>query len=100
LISCALCGAGLICGLPQGKVTLLKKLGDELGLAFQIKDDLLDENQFAHPEQNSILAILGKEGSEAKLAELTSSMEAALQDLGLSQSSIAQLVRLNLHRTF
>jgi geranylgeranyl diphosphate synthase type II len=100
LISCALCGAGLICGLPEGKVTLLKKLGDELGLAFQIKDDLLDENQFAHPEQNSILAILGKEGSEARLAELTSSMEAVLQDLSLSQSSIAQLVRLNLHRTF
>jgi geranylgeranyl diphosphate synthase type II len=100
LISCTLYGTGLICGLPKSKMTSLKQFGDELGLAFQIKDDLLDENQFAHPERNSILAVLGKQGSEARLAELTASMNAHLSELGLTQSSLAELVRLNLNRSF
>ncbi|MBI9012011.1 MAG: polyprenyl synthetase family protein [Clostridiales bacterium] len=82
LLTCALTAGGCIAGVSEMTLNDLRKLGTAVGLAFQIKDDILDiesnESVLGKPigsdEKNRKLtypSVFGLEASKAKVRELT-----------------------------
>ncbi len=92
LIELSMIGAGLLMQLNKGELKKLSEYGKNLGLAFQIKDDLLD---FKEKDQDfkSYVSLLGL---EATLAELKlKSEEAKIQ---FSNEFFTDLLTYNLNR--
>lgn len=88
----------------------LDRYADALGLAFQIRDDLLDIESDSHTlgktagkdlAQNKATfpALLGVDGSRAALARLTTTMHEALQPFGARATRLADIARQVVERT-
>jgi len=93
LIAAAVRMGALAANAPAAALAGLDRYARALGLAFQIRDDILDvEGDAAQlgktagkdeaQGKNTYPRLLGMEGSRAKLATLTEEMEAALAPLG------------------
>ncbi len=73
----------------------LKDLGKKVGLAFQIKDDLLDEDE---NEELSFISFLGKKGTQDYLSSLSERIEGDLTSLEINTPLIPELVSFNISR--
>jgi geranylgeranyl diphosphate synthase, type II len=89
-------GAALICGLPAEKVQLCREFGANLGLAFQIQDDLIDAKE--EQESGSFPTVLGFEQTRKYLDDLNQKCLKNLSDLGISEGSLQELVLYNQSR--
>lgn len=109
LITAALvCGATLAGGGPA-ELRTLRTLGHAAGLAFQIKDDLLNlkgdpkilgkaVGSDAARGKSSFPAILGEEGAERELAALTEKALSAAASFKLPGRPLGYLIRRLAHR--
>ncbi len=89
-------GAALALGLKSESALELKSYGHALGLAFQIKDDLLDE---AKNEANSYLSFYNRSEVVELLNEQSHLALSALKKLKINESGhLAQLIEYNLKR--
>lgn len=88
LIRVSAVGAAILCGAGDRQLSEISAYAENLGLAFQVADDLLDFEP-ANPEMGSYPALLGVEKTRAFLDQLT---EACLNSLG-SWSSGAEPLR-------
>ncbi len=82
LIECALMCGAYAAGAPESEVEILEKIGSLVGLAFQIRDDILDitgseavlgkpVNSDEKNEKNTYATIYGIEAAEKKVWELS-----------------------------
>jgi farnesyl diphosphate synthase len=82
----------------------LRHFGDEIGLAFQIADDVLDATATSHQlgktagkdaelRKSTYVGLLGVEGARAEAARHSASAVAALQRAGLDRGPLAALAR-------
>jgi geranylgeranyl pyrophosphate synthase len=82
----------------EGQRTVLERLGDDLGLAFQIWDDVLDARAETNVSAGSSDAIptladlLGIEGAEAEVRRLEADALDAVRNLGGRSAPLAALV--------
>lgn len=90
-------GAGVICGLPAEKIGYCREFGEHLGLAFQLKDDLLDAAEKDEP--GSYPGVVGIEKTKAYLEQVTISGEQALAKLGITKGPLLELLQFNIQRT-
>lgn len=90
----ALCFQGP-CLLAGKNPKASQELGLMVGLAFQVKDDLLDAEEDG---EQSFIHFLGKQGTENYLASLTEKIFSQLQELDLNKAFIAELINFNLNR--
>lgn len=90
LIRVAIEGAAIACGLPTPKVELSRKFGAQLGLAFQIADDILDFNP-ENPEKGNFATTLGLAETQGWLKEVSQEANQCLTDLGILKNSSALL---------
>ncbi len=90
-------GAAVICCLPSEKILFCRKFGEDLGMAFQLKDDLLDSAE--EIETGSFPALLGLEGTTKYLDEISQSALNALALLDIGEGPLVDLVDFNLYRT-
>ena len=82
---------GAICGnatLKQREI--IREFGSQLGLAFQILDDLRDDGQEVK-EKTTIVSILGTEEAKKRLEKLTISSLEMLSGLGIPTSRLVDL---------
>ena len=79
LIACAVVGGARFGGSSPDALAQLAKFGEEVGVAFQIADDLLDRDD---EEPCSLVRVLGTAGAEARAAGLLDSALARVQALG------------------
>ncbi|MFN7727674.1 MAG: polyprenyl synthetase family protein, partial [Bdellovibrio sp.] len=91
-------GAALICGLPSSKQKLCREFGANLGFAFQLQDDLLDSTETT--EKGSYPDKLGLEKTKEKLLEVSAQARDCLKQLELSNGELADLIQMNLDRTY
>jgi farnesyl diphosphate synthase len=88
----------------------LRAYADDLGLAFQIKDDLLDVEgdpalagkalgQDAAAGKATLVALLGTEEARARLSHLQASAEHHLERFGPAAGPLRQLFAFVIHRT-
>lgn len=73
----------------------LYELGLQLGLAFQVKDDLLDANE---GDQASFVNFLGETGTHQQLQSITERIENLMKSAGLKSPFLEELIRFNFSR--
>jgi geranylgeranyl diphosphate synthase type II len=89
-------GAALICGLPAEKIQQCREFGEQLGLAFQIQDDLLDAKEKQEP--GSFPEVLGLEKTRTYLEDLSQKCLKNLAQLGAGEGPLQELVLYNQNR--
>ncbi|MEO6227485.1 MAG: farnesyl diphosphate synthase [Thermomonas sp.] len=100
----------LAAGVDAATLTTLDRYANALGLAFQIRDDLLDvegdsaslgktAGKDAAQDKATFPALIGIEASRARLGQLTAVMDDALASLDVDTSALAALGRLAINRT-
>jgi geranylgeranyl diphosphate synthase, type II len=95
LITAAVQGPGLIQKNSSTSVrSILKTFGDQIGLAFQIKDDLLDMEK----DPRSYIYHLGLEGTQAALDTVSRAAEETLGRLPKSCSRLLGFIKANSER--
>lgn len=110
LLRCAVRLGALAGNASQGQSAQLDRYAEALGLAFQIRDDLLDiegdaaslgktAGKDAAQDKATFPALLGMEASRARLAELAATMQAALDTLDTDTRALALLARQVVERT-
>ncbi len=98
LIQCAAVGAAIIAGCNESELHNISEFSYNLGMAFQIKDDLLDRND-ADQDFKSYVRVLGSEKTEAELLQHSDSAKKALGLLNRPNSGVVEdLIRFNLKR--
>ena len=109
LISAALQVGGILGGGGQSQIRALRTYGDAVGLAFQIVDDILDQEGSAEGLGKSVgkdrrdrkatfPALLGVAGSRRRAERATADAVAALRPFGRSGAPLADLARFILER--
>ncbi len=110
LLRCAVRLGAIAAGAGAGERAALDRYADALGLAFQIRDDLLDIEGDAATlgktagkdiaqAKATFPALLGIEGSRERLHALSSAMTDALSALPADTRLLADLARLVVERT-
>lgn len=98
LIRVSAVGAAILCRATAQTVGQISNYADQLGLAFQVADDLLDFDP-AKPEPGSYPALLGPEKTRAFLAQLTDSCLQSLSSWPASADPLREIATYNQTRT-
>ena len=96
--------------IDEGTLQLLDRFADALGLAFQVRDDILDvestsgqlgktAGKDAAQDKSTYPALLGMDGAKAKLVELDMAMHEALAPFREHATALWALGKLAIHRT-
>jgi geranylgeranyl diphosphate synthase, type II len=97
LIGVVVEGAARVVGLPQELQSQLRLWGDQLGLAFQIKDDLLDASD-AQQDYKSYLYALGKEDVDRLLTDMTQKLVGDIGKILPDPNALQRCVEFNFVR--
>ncbi len=97
LIRCALAMGGAAGGADAVQMAALKQFGINLGIAFQIVDDLLDADDPDKAAEMSILHVRNKAGAKARAVALTQAALSVLDWLGATTPARTEAVSLLRH---
>lgn len=90
-------GVAIIARAPLAQRKQIREFGANLGLAFQIADDILDFSP-TKPEKNGLPFRLGLERTREVLETLSRECQHFLQPYGVNGSGLAKIVESNLNR--
>ena len=110
LLRCAVRLGALAGNATPAQAALLDRYADALGLAFQIRDDLLDiegdaatlgktAGKDAAQAKATFPALLGADASRARLGELSAVMQQALAELDADTGALHALARQVVERS-
>ena len=99
----------IIAGADNEKVNLLEKVGSNVGIAFQIQDDILDivstQEELGKPIGSDIkngkstyVSLYGMEAAKDKVKELSEEAMDILKDLDASDSFLKELFNYLIYR--
>lgn len=97
LIRVAVEGAAVIAGARPHEIESLRKFGEDLGLAFQVADDILDHGE-KDQDQRSFTGILGVEGTKLYLDEVSTRCATELRKVSAEAAMLEYLVNFNQSR--
>lgn len=97
LIQAAVLGAGIVAERSEAELKTLAHIGLEIGLCFQIKDDLLDRNETREANKNYVFQI-GAIETEKLLQTKTESLIRSVQGVLPKPQAIIELIEYNLKR--
>ncbi len=97
LIRAAARGAAKVAKASHADVEKITRYAEDLGLAFQVADDLLDFDQ-AQPEPGSYPALLGPEKTQEFLEELTQSCLKSLEAFDANAEPLRAMALYNQNR--
>ena len=99
LIKASVVVGGILAGVEADNITKLAKFGENIGLAYQFEDDLLDEEK--DPDSGEINMLFFKEKEELKneIVDLTNSSYEALEGLDLKDNLLKSFVAKLINRS-
>ena len=97
LIRTAIEGAAVICTSPPEMRQNLREFGEQLGLAFQLADDILDYQPQA-PEKSGFPYLMGLDRTKSKLHQTTQKALLHLNPLGPMARELKILTEWNVQR--
>ena len=97
LIEVSVTGAAIICKANTKQLQVLQEFAQTIGLAFQVKDDLLDANEKEQDHKNLVQKI-GLDKTQAELHKLSQLAEKYLTEISLNTHSLQELINFNLNR--
>ncbi|GGY41008.1 (2E,6E)-farnesyl diphosphate synthase [Parvularcula lutaonensis] len=110
LIEAAVTMGCLVGGAPEADTKALRRYARQLGLAFQVADDLLDVTMTAEDigkpagrdedqGKATFVSLYGEDGTRAKLAQINDEARAALADVSKDTQVLADLLEWQASRT-
>ena len=96
LISASVVGGALLGGVAPERLAPLRKFGEEVGVAFQIADDLLDAED---EEAASLVRVLGAQAARERAEALLASALARIEDLDDRAAALRTLARASVRRS-
>lgn len=97
LIQVSVEGAGVLCEAPLHKLEGLRIYGEQLGLAFQLADDIQDFDP-EEPEKVSFASLLGNDETMRLLNEASQKALDAIAGLDSAADGLREMIRLNRER--
>ena len=99
LIKASVVVGGILAGVEADNITKLAKFGENIGLAYQFEDDLLDEEK--DPDSGEINMLFFKEKEELKneIIDFTNSSYEALEGLDLKDNLLKSFVAKLINRS-
>ena len=99
LIKASVVVGGILAGVEADNITKLAKFGENIGLAYQFEDDLLDEEK--DPDSGEVNMLFFKEKEELKneIIDLTNSSYEALEGLNLKDNLLKSFVAKLINRS-
>jgi geranylgeranyl diphosphate synthase type II len=97
LIRVSVEAAAVLCEVDPHDVKKFRTYGEQLGLAFQLADDLQDFDP-KNPETVNFASALGVAKTREHLEEASHAALGAIADLGEAAEGLRQMVHLNLER--
>ncbi len=97
LIRVTLEGAAIACHASQNDVLALKFFGEQLGLAYQIRDDILDGKEKLQDQKN-LVHLIGPEKTQELLYDASRKAKGFLNKLSKPSIRLLQMVDNNLSR--
>ncbi len=109
LIEASLMVGAILGGADKDKVALMERAGSNVGIAFQIQDDILDITSTAEilgkpigsDEKNgksTYVSLYGMDNAKTKVKELSDDAKAILEDLGFKGSFLDELFQYLIYR--
>ena len=93
LIRAAVVGSALLCRANAEEESALAEYAENLGLAFQIVDDIQDSAEVVEP--GSYIAVVGPEETQNLLKEVSERAESALKQVAGDTSMLSQVIEYN-----
>lgn len=99
LIKASVVVGGILAGVEADNITKLAKFGENIGLAYQFEDDLLDEEK--DPDSGEVNMLFFKEKEELKneIIDLTNSSYEALEGLDIKDNLLKSFVAKLINRS-
>ncbi len=109
LIECSLMVGAILGGADTRKVELIEKAGSNVGIAFQIQDDILDiistTEELGKPvgsdeknQKSTYVSLYGMDNAKEKVKELSQEAEGILRELGFEDSFLSGLFEYLIYR--
>ena len=109
LIECSLMIGAVLGGAGKKEVELMEKAGSNVGIAFQIQDDILDitstMEELGKPigsdeknNKSTYVSLYGMDKAKEKVKELSEEAEAILKELGFENSFLSGLFEYLIYR--
>lgn len=98
LIQAAVMGSAFLADAEIEQIAAAEELGLQLGLAFQIKDDLLDAND-KDQDFKSYVTVLGYDNAMIELKNKSVAAQKAIRTLNLKTEYLIELIEYNMERT-
>jgi len=96
LIAASVVGGARLAGADEATLARLRRFGEDVGVAFQIADDLLDEGE---EDVCSMVRAVGGDSARARAEALLETALAAIEDLGERAEPLRALARFAVRRT-
>jgi geranylgeranyl pyrophosphate synthase len=96
MFAAAVAGGAALCGAPEDVQARLRRFGSELGVAFQIADDLLDAGEDAGC---SLVAAIGVTAARERAEQVLASALRSLEPLGAAAEPLRALALLAVRRS-
>jgi geranylgeranyl diphosphate synthase type II len=97
MIQVATEGAAIIAGASPQEVESFAAFGEHLGLAFQVADDILDQDE-KDQESRSFIGLLGAEGTKKYLGEISDKALKALHSVSSRSAILEHMIEFNQNR--
>ncbi|MCB0390271.1 MAG: polyprenyl synthetase family protein [Bdellovibrionales bacterium] len=97
LIQAAIEGAAILCEASDKDILIFSEFGADLGLAFQVTDDILDHDE-NNPELMALPKYLGLEKTKDYLNQLTQSAISKIEVFGDQAKDLKFIAEFNLNR--
>jgi hypothetical protein len=97
LIEVSAVGAGLIAEVDAVKLETLRNFGRDLGIAFQVADDLLDQHQ-KHERHKSFVGLWGMPGAQEYMAKLNKELNQLADSISTHADILKKLILFNSRR--
>ncbi|MBE5832696.1 MAG: polyprenyl synthetase family protein [Butyrivibrio sp.] len=109
LIECSIMIGAILGGASQKDVALLEKAGSNVGIAFQIQDDILDitstQEELGKPigsdeknNKSTYVSLYGMDNAKDKVKELSEEAKDILKNLGFADSFLSELFEYLIYR--
>jgi geranylgeranyl diphosphate synthase type II len=95
LIAASVVGGARQAGADAARLARLRRFGEDVGVAFQIADDVLDKDE---DSACSLVGVLGEDGARARAEALLQAALAQLDDLGEKAEPLRELARFAVRR--
>ena len=99
LIKASVVVGGIIAGVEADNIAKLSKFGENIGLAYQYEDDLLDEDKDPDSGEINMLFFKEKEDLKNEIVDLTNSSYEALEGLELKDNLLKSFVAKLINRS-